>query len=202
MDNRSSNFDDIVGMHQKFKFANGGPPRLLDTNRASWRSKFMREELDEYVEACTQGDLALAADALIDLVVVAMGTAVEMGLPWELLWADVQRANMSKELGVSKRGESAGGDLIKPDGWQPPGTHHVLESFREYRRLNQLDDVELNPLPEVFYNALGLLDRTVRLKYGGTAYVRAHLGNVLHVDTGGKGGMQQVIMLDDVEGLP
>ena len=35
-------------------------------------------------------------DALIDLTYVAMGTAYMMGLPWQDLWDEVQRANMSK----------------------------------------------------------------------------------------------------------
>lgn len=83
---------------------------------------------------CDAQDIDEQADALIDLVYVAKGTAVMMGLPWDMLWDDVQRANMSKEAGVGKRGHLV--DCIKPPGWVPPQTHEILQ-LAGYR-----DDVE------------------------------------------------------------
>lgn len=50
---------------------------------------------------------------------------------WDILWADVQRANMSKERALnasdSKRGSTY--DVIKPAGWVPPNTEEILRSF-------------------------------------------------------------------------
>src|SRR5690606_15968618 len=115
--------------------AHGGEPRLLSDevqgddrkSEFEFRYEFMYEELCEFQEAHIKGDLAGAADALIDLVVVAMGTAVMMGLPWELLWDDVQRANMSKVRGVTSRG--VGADLMKPEGWEAPKTDEILARY-------------------------------------------------------------------------
>ena len=49
-----------------------------------------------------------------------------MGLPWQELWDDVQRANMAKERGTTKRGNVV--DVMKPAGWQPPKTQEILVS--------------------------------------------------------------------------
>ena len=81
--------------------------------------------VEVYMRADVQ-DLALQADALVDLVYVALGTGVMMGLPWQQLWDDVHRANMGKVRGVGKRGHAV--DLVKPEGWVGPRTAEILEA--------------------------------------------------------------------------
>ena len=88
-----------------------------------YRVGFLHEELDELCLSYEDSDLEGCADALIDLVYVAMGTALMMGLPWEKLWNEVQRANMAKRLAKpdgsdSKRGSPL--DVVKPPGWVGP----------------------------------------------------------------------------------
>ena len=121
-----SNFDDIYRMHQHHRLPIETGPCFLPASDQLFRSGFLREELLEFDAACQRADLPEAADALIDLVVVAMGTAVMMGLPWEALWADVRRANMTKERGTSERAHG-GFDLGKPAGWEPPRSAHVID---------------------------------------------------------------------------
>lgn len=99
------------------------PPALL-----AQRLELLREELHEFELACALGggrpDLAEQADALVDLVYVALGTAALMGLPWDRLWADVHRANMAKVRGMTKRGHA--NDVMKPVGWVGPQTAKIL----------------------------------------------------------------------------
>jgi len=124
----SSNFDDVRAMHAKFGMPIGDEPKALDDSRYKFRRDFMWEELDEFDEAQLNWNLAGMADALVDLVWVAMGAAVEMGLPWQALWDEVGRANMRKELGHNGRGTAV--DLRKPDGWRPPDIEGVLRRAR------------------------------------------------------------------------
>lgn len=124
-----SNFDDVAAFHEKFEIPRSKVPAMLTIGARQFRTKFMQEELDEFVQACEQNNLELAADALVDLVYVALGTADMMGLPWQRLWAEVQRANMSKERAKpdgsnSKRGSAL--DVIKPPGWTPPDHKPLL----------------------------------------------------------------------------
>jgi predicted HAD superfamily Cof-like phosphohydrolase len=113
---------DVMAFQRKFDIPMAPHPAFLDQEAEEFRIKFMQEELDEYNEACEKLDIRGAADALVDLVYVAHGTALMMGLPWDKLWNEVQRANMTKERATSsdqsKRKNSL--DVIKPAGWTPP----------------------------------------------------------------------------------
>jgi len=119
------NFDDVRELHESFAIAVNDTPHLLCRRLAQERIDFIGEELDELYDAMSADDINEIADALIDIVVVAMGTAAMMGLPWQELWDDVHRANMAKERGVGKRGNAV--DLIKPEGWVPPHTRDILQ---------------------------------------------------------------------------
>ncbi len=97
---------------------NGHFPTTIPTYMMVERIKFLKEELDELTTATKHQDLPEIADALVDLVYVAKGTALMLGLPWEQLWDEVQRANMDKVRGTTKRGMEF--DAQKPVGWRPP----------------------------------------------------------------------------------
>ena len=130
----SSMVEDIAAFHQRFRLPGPSAPELLPTEHLfEFRKGFMHEELAEFEEAHKRGDLAEAADALIDLVYVAMGTAYMMGLPWDELWNDVQRANMTKvraeAAGDSKRGSTF--DVVKPPGWVPPQSAKIIKRAME-----------------------------------------------------------------------
>ncbi len=65
---------------------------------------------------------AEVGDALTDMMYVIVGMGLEMGIPLDKFWAEVQRANMAKfPGGVALKRED--GKVIKPDGWTPP--NHV-----------------------------------------------------------------------------
>lgn len=125
---------DVAAFHAKFGVPIGTEPRLLSEADWRFRSGFLLEELTEFNHACAEGDLPGAADALVDLVYVALGTAVWMGLPWQALWNEVQRANMAKvaasSVDASRRstGRSHSADVCKPEGWRPPAIAEVLAS--------------------------------------------------------------------------
>ncbi len=88
---------------------------------AFWRFRVgcLAEEVDELRAASTPSD---AVDALVDLVVFAVGTLVSFGVPVEEAWARVHRANMAKVRGVKPERPNPFGlpDLVKPAGWVPP----------------------------------------------------------------------------------
>lgn len=117
-----SNFYDVEDFHIKFGLPAPAEVRWQSKEWNSFRLKFMREEIDEYEEALKEKNFEKAFDALIDLVYVALGTAVAHGFPWQRGWDRVHMANMKKirahVASDSKRGTAY--DVIKPVGWQPP----------------------------------------------------------------------------------
>lgn len=123
---RSKEFSDVREFHQKFGMLCHDVPVHLSQRKLGERIAFMHEELyDEFAAAMNANDMAGMADALIDIVYVAMGTAVQMGLPWDWLWDDVHRANMAKVRGMTKRGNKV--DVMKPEGWVGPQTERILQ---------------------------------------------------------------------------
>lgn len=131
---QGSNFNDVGDFHEKFGLDSvthqGVAPRDLPYEVYLFRASFMREELSEFQDAVALGNQAKAFDALIDLVYVAMGTAHLMGLPWQMGWSLVQRANLAKARATgaddprSVRGHAL--DVVKPEGWQAPDVEGLL----------------------------------------------------------------------------
>jgi predicted HAD superfamily Cof-like phosphohydrolase len=124
--------EDVRAFHNKFGILdNGRVPTMVTKRKLRERLECMQEELDEFKNALDSQDFVEQADALIDLVYFAKGTAVMMGLPWTDLWDDVQRANMEKVRGVGKRGHAV--DMIKPEGWQAPNGAKILKGAGWHR---------------------------------------------------------------------
>lgn len=130
-----SNFDDVGNFHERFGLDNvthrGAGPRAVPPDLLKFRIEFMHEELREFEDAAAVGDQAKMADALIDLVYVALGTAHVYGFPWHLLWNEVQRANMTKERATRETASARGGewDVVKPSDWKPPDIESVLAEY-------------------------------------------------------------------------
>lgn len=130
-------YDDVKDFHLKFGVPtdDGQTPHLPAEDVVQYRAAFLQEELDEFILSFRNNDLNGAADALLDLVYVAYGTALLMGISpscWQELWDDVQRANMSKERASSasdprsKRSHSL--DVVKPAGWVGPDGTTILKN--------------------------------------------------------------------------
>ena len=129
----------VATMHDKFGILVSPKPTRLTRRKMGERIACLREELEELIMAANNRDLPEMADALVDLVVFAKGTAVMMGLPWAALFDDVMRANLAKVRGVGKRGHKV--DLIKPPGWQgPQGREILLEHGYDPADSTEVDD--------------------------------------------------------------
>lgn len=156
---------DVAAFHTKFGLLHADVPRHLTRRKLKERVEFLLEELQEFANGCgleivgvgpdgyhgnvaiiesgsDDQNLAEQADALVDLVYVAHGTAVMLGLPWKHLWNDVQRANMSKVRGMTKRGHAV--DVTKPEGWVGPQTERILNTVGYQRGLyeNEFDRID------------------------------------------------------------
>lgn len=127
-------FDDVGAFHEKFGLPRTGdgktPLSLMGADEFQYRMDFILEEVSELHEAWHAGDLAKAADAIADVVWVALGTAHHMGIPFDAVWAEVVRANMAKVRASgaddprSTRKNAL--DVVKPEGWVPPDIEKAL----------------------------------------------------------------------------
>jgi hypothetical protein len=130
-------YEDIHEMHEKYgvhDWVKNNPDKLKQF--LDFRFAFLKEELDEGIEAMIRGDSEEIVDALIDLCVVAIGTLDAFDVDAEKAWDEVDVANMSKEVGVKESRPNPLGlpDLIKPEGWKAPshaGNHGLLTQVFE-----------------------------------------------------------------------
>ncbi len=114
-------FEDVADFHElvlQVPTDRAAAPTLVSQEYCIERARFMHEELDEFCTASNTGDITGVADALADIIYVALGTAYKMALPFDEIWAAVQTANMRKVRGVTKRGNAV--DAQKPVGWVGP----------------------------------------------------------------------------------
>lgn len=113
----SREFMRVAQMHSDLmQHKRRNPTRLINDERA-FRIACLQEELDEYKNSTTLVD---DYDAMLDLIVFALGTIERMGLPFKKGFDTVMDANMTKHPGPNaKRGDFAF-DLVKPHDFVPP----------------------------------------------------------------------------------
>lgn len=109
----------IIKMHEKFNLT---PEQVQWTEEEKqFRIKAMLEEISEFKESETRED---QLDALVDLVVFALGTAYRMDFydVFDIAFIRVMKSNRMKEVGANhNKSETRGAfhiDLVKPEGWQ------------------------------------------------------------------------------------
>ena len=85
----------------------------------------IREEFEETWSAWESGDLVEVADGLADMVWVIMGMANTMGIPFDKVWEEVRKSNMSKCVD-GKVIKNEAGKVMKPDTYFKPDVKKVL----------------------------------------------------------------------------
>lgn len=116
-------YEDVCEFHTAMGVPIGDSPRMLEPSRAEMRLRLVREELGELNDALSDDDLPEMADALIDIIYVAVGYMVELGIDPAPLWDEVHRTNMAKAGGPVR----ADGKILKPPGWQPPRIAELID---------------------------------------------------------------------------
>lgn len=113
---------DIEEFNRKFGLPVNSRELFAHASWLDYRMKFLLEELAETMQAVEDKDLHEVLDGLVDIMYVAVGTAVSLGLPIEEAWNRVHKANLEKVRveapEQSKRKSSF--DLVKPPGWKRP----------------------------------------------------------------------------------
>lgn len=118
---------DVEAFHRATDTPVGACPCIPSDQRMEVRETLLVEEFDELMRGMANYDLTNIAQELVDLIYVTIGTALELGIPLQKVWDEVQRANMSKVDPVTgKVRKREDGKVLKPDGWQKPDVHSVL----------------------------------------------------------------------------
>jgi predicted HAD superfamily Cof-like phosphohydrolase len=89
------------------------------------RAAIVAEELRELATAVEAGDIVEIADACADIVYGVIGTAVTYGIPFDAVFAEVHRSNMTK-VRPGPPVLNADGKILKGPNYQPPRIAELL----------------------------------------------------------------------------
>ena len=122
--------DKVQDFHQTFGLEFHNVPNAhIDTKIIELRHRLMQEENDEYLEAASEGNLTLIADALGDKLYILCGTIIAHGLQHKVVdvFNEIHRSNMSKldENGNPIYRED--GKILKSNNYFRPDIQSVLE---------------------------------------------------------------------------
>ena len=127
-------FEQVREFHDAFGVRTRSVPAAtglgVDDEELVLRRRLLDEEVGELADAVADRDLTAVADALADIVYIACGTADLLGIPFDAVFSEVHRANMSK-LGADGRPVlRADGKVLKGPGYLPPDVAGLLAAAR------------------------------------------------------------------------
>jgi predicted HAD superfamily Cof-like phosphohydrolase len=110
--------------HASLNVHGGLAPQTPTADVPDWvrglRLALLDEEVDELREAMHAGDVVKIADALADIAYVVVGTAVPYGIPFDEVFREVHRSNMTKT------NDPGLGKLLKGPGYEAPRIAELL----------------------------------------------------------------------------
>jgi predicted HAD superfamily Cof-like phosphohydrolase len=115
--------------HESFLIGNAEEPKLIDEKDFTLRFNLMKEENEEYLEACKKGDLTEIADALGDQMYILFGTILKHGLQHkiEAIFDEIHRSNMSKLDENGKPIFREDGKVLKSSLYFRPNINQILK---------------------------------------------------------------------------
>lgn len=116
----------VLQFHRQFDLPVAATPQQPTAEITELRAQLIREEAAEVVAALGETDLAAIAQELADLVYVAYGTALSLGIDLDVVLAEVHRANMSKLDEHGQPVRRADGKILKGPSFSPPDVAAVL----------------------------------------------------------------------------
>lgn len=114
---------DVRDLHAALGIHSQGVPGWSPEAIIELRKTLIREEAEEALAALADHEpLEDVAKELCDVVVVAVGAAVALGIPFDECWRRVHDSNMAKAGGPVRED----GKILKPPGWRPPDLRSAL----------------------------------------------------------------------------
>ena len=121
--------DKLEEFNQVFKIGETPKePSLISKKEFILRFDLMKEELDEYLEACKENDLVEIADALGDQLYILCGTILKHGMSHKIeeVFDEIHRSNMSKLDQEGKPIFRVDGKVLKGENYFKPKIKEIL----------------------------------------------------------------------------
>ncbi len=119
----------VEEFHEIFQIGNASEIKLIDERDYTLRYNLIKEENEEYLEACQRGDIVEIADALGDQLYILFGTILKHGLQHKIeeVYDEIHRSNMSK---LDEKGQPIfreDGKILKSNLYFKPDIKSILD---------------------------------------------------------------------------
>jgi predicted HAD superfamily Cof-like phosphohydrolase len=119
----------VEEFHNVFKIGNASEIKLIEERDYMLRYNLIKEENEEYLDACKNGDIVEIADALGDQLYILFGTILKHGLQHKIeeVYDEIHRSNMSK---LDDNGEPIfreDGKIMKSNKYFKPDIRKILD---------------------------------------------------------------------------
>jgi len=125
---------------------NNYEPTIPDRKEWQFVIDFVQEELDEYRQACENGDIVEILDALCDIAYVSLGNGTMLHGLKDKIWPayqEVQASNLSKACSteeeaiqtVAQRSEEQG----EPCHWEQVGNMYIVYRTRDRKVMKNIN---------------------------------------------------------------
>lgn len=119
----------VAEFHEIFKIGNADRVMLISEKDYTLRYNLIKEENEEYLEACKKDDIVEIADALGDQLYILFGTILKHGLEHKIeeVYDEIHRSNMSK---LDENGEPIfreDGKILKSSLYFRPEIKKILD---------------------------------------------------------------------------
>ncbi|MEW6772916.1 MAG: nucleoside triphosphate pyrophosphohydrolase family protein [Bacteroidota bacterium] len=120
----------VKEFHESFNIVNNEQPTLLSKEEFLLRYNLIKEENEEYLNACEKGDIIEIADALGDILYIALGTLLRHGLQHKIdeVFEEIHRSNMSKLGPDGKPIYREDGKVLKGPNYFKPDIKKILNN--------------------------------------------------------------------------
>lgn len=125
-----SKINSVAEFHDVFKIGNRiSPEGNIPESEYMLRFNLLKEENEEYLEACKNGDLTEIADALGDQLYILFGTILRHGLQYKIeeVFDEIHRSNMSKLDDNGQPIFREDGKILKSEKYFKPDIKAILE---------------------------------------------------------------------------
>jgi len=120
----------VSNFHNAFSVENKkSPTSAIDASIFKLRYKLLKEENEEYLQACENNDLVEIADALGDIMYILCGSILSHGLQdiIEEIFDEIQRSNMSKLDDKGNPIYREDGKILKSKNYFKPNIKAILQ---------------------------------------------------------------------------
>lgn len=126
--------DDVAEFHKAAGHPIENTLTVIGEERFTFRLSLIADEIEElreayrnYLNKPSSFNFPPIAQEMVDLIYVLVGLALEMGIPLDRVWDEVQDANMRKvDPATGKIKYRDDGKVLKPEGWVGPDIEEAV----------------------------------------------------------------------------